>query len=370
LETASDQLSRSDGAIRHIILLTDGDSNRSATDHIPLVAEIARRHISLTTIRIGLDTVNLELLSYMSEKTGGRFYHVENVELLPQLLVKDTKQAMRKDKDEKDEEPKEILPRVGTRGQILQGLDKFPPLADYMVTKPKGGADVQLYTDVHTTRDPLVATWQYGLGKAVAVAFDPSGGGSSDWILWEGFGKFWSQVVRWVIRDETPWDYRLSAQQRGERTVLQAESYDNDEDGILQVRLPQETRSGDLTLMPVAPRVYEATLPLNPQGSFPVTIIKRKGGKVVNQKNDIVMVSQSPGASLEEYRQQHPNRDLLRELAAGTGGRIDPEIDELVAQKREGRKKLTHPLENYLIAASLFLLLGDIAVRVFWGPPV
>ncbi|MGH7965802.1 MAG: VWA domain-containing protein, partial [Candidatus Binatia bacterium] len=205
LEMASEQLGRSQGTIRHIILLTDGDSNRAATDHLPLVAGIAQRQISLTTIRIGLDTVNLELLSYMSEKTGGRFYHVENAELLPQLLVKETKQAMRKDDDE-DEEPKEILPRVGTRGQILQGLDNFPPLAEYMLTKPKSGADVQLYTDVHTNRDPLMATWQYGLGKAVAVSFDPSGGGSSDWILWDGFGKFWSQAVRWVMRDETPWD--------------------------------------------------------------------------------------------------------------------------------------------------------------------
>ena len=369
LETAADQLGRSRGTIRHIILLTDGDSNRSPADHFPLVATIAQRQISITTIRIGLDTVNLQLLSYMSEKTGGRFYHVENVEVLPQLLVKDTKQAMN-DKDDEEKGPKEIVPRVGQRGQILQGLADFPALDEYMLTKAKTGADVQLYTDIHADHDPLLATWQYGLGKVVTVTFDPSGRGSTEWIRWEGFGKFWSQAVRCVIRDETAWDYRLSVQQRGERLVLQAESYDNDEEGILQIRFPRGTQSDQLTLMPVAPRVYEAVLPLKRQGSFPVTIIKRKNGQVVNQKNELVMVNQAVGDSLNEYRQQHPNRDLLRELAESTDGHIDPDPSELVAQKREGQKKLIHPLENYLIAASLFFLLGDIAIRVFFGPVI
>jgi Mg-chelatase subunit ChlD len=369
LETAADQLARTRGSIRHIILLTDGDSNRSPIDHYPLVATIAQRQISITTIRIGDDTVNLQLLSYMAEKTGGRFYHVEDVEVLPQLIVKDTKQVMR-EKDDDEDKPKEIVPRVGERGQILQGLDDFPSLDEYMLTKPKGGADVQLYTDIHTDHDPLLATWQYGLGKVVTVTFDPSGSGSSDWIRWDGYGKFWSQAVRWAMRDETPWDYRLSVQQRGERMVLRAESYDNDEEGILLARLPRGNQTDELTLMPVAPRVYEAALSVKRQGSFPVTVVKRKGGKVVNQKNEIVMASQATGESLDEYRQQHPNRDLLRELAEGTGGRIDPDVNELVSQKREGQKKLIHPLDNYLIIASLALLLGDIAIRVWFGPPV
>ena len=139
LETAADQLGQTRGAIRHIMLLTDGDSNRSAADHYPLVAAIAQRQITITTIRIGSDTVNLQLLSYISEKTGGRFYHVEDAEVLPQLLIKDTKQAIR-ERDEEEEEPKEVKPRVGIRGQILQGLADFPALEEFMVTKAKNGA--------------------------------------------------------------------------------------------------------------------------------------------------------------------------------------------------------------------------------------
>lgn len=369
LETAADQLGQMRGAIRHIILLTDGDSNRSATDHYPLVATIAQRQITITTIRIGDDTVNLQLLSFMSEKTGGRFYHVADVEVLPQLLIKDTRQAMRENDEDKDG-PKEIVPRVGERGQVLQGLTDFPSLEEYMLTKPKEGADVQLYTDVHTEHDPLLATWQYGLGKVVAVTFDPSGSGSADWIRWEGFGKFWSQAVRWAIRDETPWDYRISARRRGERTILQAESYDNEEDSFLLARLPRGTQTDEVSLFPVAPRVYEAILPGQRQGNLQVTLLKRKNGKVVNQKNETVMIGQASGEVLDEYRQQEPNRALLRELAEGTGGSIDPDLNTIVSQKREGQKTLIHSVENPLMIAALFLLLADIALRVMFGPPV
>jgi len=367
LETAADQLGQMRGAIRHIILLTDGDSNRSAADHYPLIATIAQRQITITTIRIGDDTVNLQLLSFMSDKTGGRFYHVEDVEVLPQLLIRDTRQAMR-ETDDDNEGPKEVVPRVGERGQILQGLADFPALDEYMLTKPKDGADVQLYTDVHTEHDPLLATWQYGLGKVVAVTFDPSGSGSADWIRWDGFSKFWSQAVRWAIRDETPWDYRISAGRRGDRTILQAESYDNDEDGFLQARVPQGAQTDEISLLPVAPRVYEAALSGRRQGSLQVTLLKRKNGKVVNQKHETVMIGQAPGESLDEYRQQEPNRSLLRELAEGTGGTVDPDINALVSQKHEGQKTLIHPLENPLMIAAVLLLLTDIALRVLFGP--
>lgn len=371
LAMAADQLGRTRRTIRHIILLTDGDTNRSPADHYPLINLITQRQISITTIRIGADTVNLRLLSYMSEKTKGRFYHVSDVTKLPHLLVKDTRQTIGEDDEEDEEEqgPKEIQPLVGVRGQILRGLKDFPDLDEYMLTNPKQGAKVQLYTDAKEERDPILATWQYGLGKVVAVTFDPSGSGAGEWIRWPGFGKFWSQAVRWSMRDEAAWEYRISTPQRHNRTVLRVESYDSDQSGLLQARLPRGSTSDLITLMPVAPRVYEAVMARRHQGSFPVTLIKRKGGKVVNQKTQTVMVSRTADASLDEYRQQHPNRALLRALAEGSGGKLNPNPQELVAQKREGKRKHLHPMDNIMIIAAVFLLLGDISLRTLFGPP-
>jgi hypothetical protein len=115
--------------------------------------------------------------------------------------------------------------------------------------------------------------------------------------------------------------------------------------------------------------VYEAVMSKKQQGSFPVTIIKRKGGKVVNQKTQTVMASRISDASLDEYRQQHPNRDLLRDLAEGTGGQLDAKPEDLVTQKQEGTRKILHPMENMMMIAAVFLLLGDISLRTLFGPP-
>jgi hypothetical protein len=75
-------------------------------------------------------------------------------------------------------------------------------------------------------------------------------------------------------------------------------------------------------------------------GQFPCDGVETKRREDCESENEIVMASQSSGDSLAEYRQQHPNRDLLRELAEGTGGKIDPDLNELVSQKREGHKNL------------------------------
>src|SRR5439155_661806 len=66
--------------VRHVILLTDGDTNRSAPDHDDLIADLARDDVTVTTIRIGDDTVHLDLLNRISRATGGAFHHVEDVE--------------------------------------------------------------------------------------------------------------------------------------------------------------------------------------------------------------------------------------------------------------------------------------------------
>ena len=172
------------------------------------------------------------------------------------------------------------------------------------------------------------------------------------------------------IREQTPWDPRLSAQQRGDRTVLQVESSETDDDGMWQARVPRGARSEELTMLPIAPRVYEATVPQPWHDSFPVTIVKRKDGAVVYQRTETVTVSQAPDAAAAEYRQQPPNRDMLRALAEETGGHVDPDPGELTSQGRDGQRNLLQPLENSLIVTSLIVLLGDIALRVLRGPPV
>ncbi|MGC1192239.1 MAG: VWA domain-containing protein, partial [Candidatus Binatus sp.] len=60
LEIAEREILQSNIPVRQVILLTDGDTNRQYHDHDDLIAEFARQHIPVSTIRIGPDLANLE----------------------------------------------------------------------------------------------------------------------------------------------------------------------------------------------------------------------------------------------------------------------------------------------------------------------
>ena len=62
LETADREILASGIAVREVILLTDGDTNRQYHDHDQLMADFAKAGIPVSTIRIGPDLENLRLL--------------------------------------------------------------------------------------------------------------------------------------------------------------------------------------------------------------------------------------------------------------------------------------------------------------------
>ena len=67
---------------------------------------------------------------------------------------------------------------------ILSGLDKgLPQLLGYNGTTIKPAAQSVLVTG---RDDPLLAQWQYGLGRAVAWTSDASGRWAQDWVGWDG----------------------------------------------------------------------------------------------------------------------------------------------------------------------------------------
>src|SRR5437667_117888 len=183
--------------VRHVILLTDGDTNRSAPDHDQLIADLARDEVTVTTIRIGHDTVNLDLLNNISRATGGAFHHVEDVQALPQLMISDTQHLM-----DAAANHREAPPRLAAGGAILAGIaeDELPKVSRWAITRPKPGAEVRLWAEAGERQDPLLATWQYELGRTAALPIDFQAGGAA-WPTWRGFAKLWSQLAMWAAPD-------------------------------------------------------------------------------------------------------------------------------------------------------------------------
>jgi Mg-chelatase subunit ChlD len=366
LESARAQLIESRVRTRHVILLTDGDTNRGASDHYPLIGALAQANISVTTIRIGDDTVNLQLLDDVSAKTGGQFYHVENVESLPELMLRDTSERLA----EAPRSERRFLPQIGLPTQVLRGVvaKDIPALTGYAFSKLKPGAEASLFVLTRDRKDPLLTQWQYGLGRVVALTASFTDDAET-WVGWPGFGKLWSQVVRWSARAQTPWDYAVEVRRRDGTLELSVRAFDGADDGVLRARLHRnETESVDVPLMPIGPRRFTARLPAIAAGRYPLTIVSHRGGRTAGERTLLITIPDTDEPELEERFGPAPDVGLLTQLTAATGGHVNAPVRELVARK-PGTRALAHGLDYLLIPLAMALFLGDVAVRRLALPP-
>ena len=129
--------------MRQVILLTDGDTNRQYHDHDDLIAEFAREHIPVSTIRIGPDLANLRLLQDFASATGGVFYRVQDIEKLPQLLVGLTREAMNRRKSRPHHvepgEPSAMLSGIGIKPRFRRSIFSPRPSAKDGAASPAQG---------------------------------------------------------------------------------------------------------------------------------------------------------------------------------------------------------------------------------------
>jgi Mg-chelatase subunit ChlD len=349
LATARRNLRDAGQRVRHVILLTDGDTNRRAEDHDDLIAELAHDEITVTTIRIGSDTVNVDLLGRISRATGGFFHHVEDVQALPQLMISDTQHLMNAAANRR-----EARARIGEPGPILAGIgeDELPPVAGWAITRAKPGAELRLWVDAGERQDPLLATWQYELGRVAAVPMDFQAGAAA-WPTWRGFAKLCSQLAMWAAPAALASDRRLEARPVGDGTLVRLRTT-ADEPGPFALRL---TEHDEVLLRPTARRTFSAIVPALEGGIHVATLV------VAGRAEPVELVVAPRAPSDRELRAGAPDVALLERVAALTGGRVAPEPADVLAA-RPGVRRRQVPLEPVLIALALALVLGDVALRV------
>ncbi|MBA3533510.1 MAG: VWA domain-containing protein, partial [Ardenticatenales bacterium] len=200
LELAEESLAGVDAKVKHIILLTDGWSR--AGDFKALAERLAEEGITLSVVAAGSGSSND--LAALAEAGGGAYYPAAAMEDVPQIFLKETIRIAGR---YIIEEP--FVPTLmNTSSTILTGLpldQPIPPLLGYNGTTLKGDATQIMMTP---QQDPLLATRRYGLGRTVAWTSDLSGRWAEEWLEWEGFADFASQMVAWSFPDPASGDLR------------------------------------------------------------------------------------------------------------------------------------------------------------------
>jgi Ca-activated chloride channel family protein len=190
LYDAFQALQEEDAKLEHIILLSDGQTEGSGYD--TLVSHIAADGITLSTVGIG-EGADMRLMEDMASWGNGESYFTNDFGSIPQIFTRET---MRASKSMLIEEP--FVPTQVAQSEILKGipLDDMPFLLGYVGCQGKDRATISLVSDYG---DPVLASWTFGLGRAVAFTSDakarargaahragPVPGDVSDRALWRG----------------------------------------------------------------------------------------------------------------------------------------------------------------------------------------
>ncbi|MFQ5862071.1 MAG: VWA domain-containing protein [Candidatus Brocadiales bacterium] len=361
MKEAYNRLSRSGAKVNHVILLSDGNTRSIYYSYEALMEKFKRANISVSTIAIGGWLVNTRLLKDIARRTSGQFYRLRDIDELPRLVVMDTDAALTR----ADFHEEYFIPRLDPSSEILKGFsqEQIPPLKGYSLTEAKARAEVPLVTEIRGKPDPVLANWRHGLGKVVAYTSDAEARWSSRWINWAKYNKFWSQTVRWSMKDKPKGNYAVSVEEGEEGVVLVIESEGEwKDDAQLRVRIFSSDFEGqELTLRQVAPKRHVAAFEGQGPGPYTIDISRVEEGKVVDRVTKGVLIPPKKSSVAVEDTTRGNNVELLKAVAQRTKGKFNPKFEEITVNT--DAILLTEDLSKYLIPLAMGLLLGDIAVR-------
>ncbi len=343
LRVALDALRDVPEDIRHIVLFTDGWGDDP--DLLNVAQEIASEGVTLSVLGTGEGTG--EMLRRMAALGGGQFYPGRDLQTVPEIFVEETLRVARPLVAEGS-----FLPALGAASQVTSGLTASPPLRGYVLTRPKDAAQIPLEIG---PGDPLLASWQRGLGRATAWTSDATGRWSADWLSWDGFVDFWGRVVSDVLPAGrgTPPEVRFDG---GTLAVGFEADASLDAIAIAQVR----SGDGDVTAIPMqrtGESRFEARVPVAAAGAYWVAVRVEDGGAVVASGSSGVVAGYS-----DEFAFREPDPMLAADVAEVTGGRVDP-VARAAYDTAPRRGAAEIDLWPWLAGLALALFLLDVALR-------
>src|SRR5215813_8449656 len=278
LREAYIQLAGGGTEVKHVILLSDGRS--LPDDYQGLVSKMIDQKITVSTVAVG-SGADRELLQNIAQWGNGRTYYIEDANRVPQIFTQETEMATGKSLKE---EP--FKPVVKKTVEAFKGIDfkTAPTLLGYVATKAKDTSEVLLEAPAAGDKpDPLLARWQYGLGKTAAFTSDLKDRWAVEWLKWNGYSKFWSQLVRDTMRrrDDDKFDFRVSRENNEAHITINAVEKDGQFRNKLQTKvrvIAPDQNVSDVAVRQIGPGSYDTRIPLAKKGNFTFRAITDQTG--------------------------------------------------------------------------------------------
>jgi uncharacterized membrane protein/Mg-chelatase subunit ChlD len=374
---------------KKVIFITDGDPQQTDQTLLP---KLKKSGVTVSTVIVvgHGQPADEQRMNNIAKSTGGQFYLVKDANKLPAIYIKESRMVSQAFVHEK-RFPPIVTSRAGPTKRLP---DPVPDLKGFVRTTPKPVKNVVV--PVRTPRIdgqefPVLAYWDYGLGKAAAFTSDADRPKkwSEEWVKGGMYGKFWKQVVEWCVRPTESDRVKMKTIVRDGRIIVRLEAEDDEKqpDARLQVQGRFNVTAGaaggaegdkrrELHFVQREAGVYEAEVRADDAGTYFITALAtrkvREGGKEVERTEVVRGAETMPLAP--EYTVLRCNKPLLDRIAAMTNGKVYDDEDQALldaaahpdsALFRPFQKSVEArlPLWYWLLFAGGFVLLTDVATR-------
>jgi len=377
-------------AVKHAIVISDGDpSGPSPT----ILQGFIKARIKITTVGVGTHGApESSRLNSIALATGGKYYQPSSPNALPRIYQKEARVVSQPLIFERESgfSPQETFPH-----EMLKGIEgTIPPITGYVLTNKKDNPLVEtaLVSPVGPTaateaNRTILAGWNYGLGKAVALTTDAGKRWASDWTKWDDYDKLFSQIVRWSMRpagDQGKFTVNTDLADGKVRVTVTALDQNDEFKNFLNIGgsvVGPDMKPIDLKIRQTAPGRYVGEFDSPESGSY--FLMLSPGGGMAPILSG-VNVPYSP-----EYLDRESNEGLIRALASlvtkgsGPGEVIEDRRNrgmEALLQFNPYRHNLMKATSSQdiwhllmLVAAGLFfadVFVRRVQISFAWLPPL
>lgn len=362
LSLGFDTLRHVDADVRHIVLLTDGKSRTGTREsYQKLIADSISDRTTLSTIAIGNDS-DTDLLQFLAEHGNGRYHYTEKPADIPKLILQEARSA-----GSQSVIRGTFHPIQSQASPIMAGFgpEELPNLDGYDFAQVKPNAQTVLTSQ---RDDPILAKWQYGLGRVVAWTADDGADFALAWPGWPRYDEFWANMTRWVLPDPENRPLQVSVKHDGPEAVVTVNSVGQQGDyvDLAQTTATITSPSGgvrkDLKLYQSGPGEYQLRVAAPESGAYKVELHQQRADQTLDELAGFAVppspeLQPVPGAS-----------GLLKAIAARTSGRV-LSLDDASAVFSSAGLHGT-PLRDYRpvwyipLALALLALLAELGVRL------
>ena len=351
LSAAFETQLESDAAIKHIILLTDGQDRFSMGQYSGLLEEIQANQITVSTVAVG-QGANNQLLDYIADIGLGRAYIADQSSNLPHIFAKEFFLSSGEYLVNETFEP-----AITNQHEVLQGImeEESFLLDGYIGTSMKPLATMVLAS--HES-EPVLAVWQYGLGKAVAWTSDVSGGWTSSLFETPKGAQLFKNILNWSMTTyEGQGEVHLKEEGGGVRITLTSKEIEEGK----KVKAHYQTLSGEqqeVELAETMPGTFETYIDLEEDGFYAFNVTESKGDENIGS-----YVTAFAKQYSKEYKFSQQEGGLMQLIEAVEGKIITLPNEAFKVDTKKSYKTLE--LTNILLILAFMLFFIDILLRRF-----